>query len=161
MGCASLNPTNLNLIESKKIPMIKVGALLTVASIISGFGITVFVFRIQRELKMKDKDEQIWIPWADFLIIGAVWAALLLVILPLLIISNITEMVIRFSKAVCSSASILLACYMLAIMAHYRIIFGKRRSGPRNNPEPSERIIIIGAVILALLVFLLVFFDVL
>ena len=42
---------------------------LTVASILSGFSISVFMFRIQRELSVRDRHPEWpnWLAWADYL----------------------------------------------------------------------------------------------
>ena len=47
-------------------------AYLTVASILSGFGISVLMFRIQRELHIQEKypDAPNWLAWADDLVIA-------------------------------------------------------------------------------------------
>jgi hypothetical protein len=56
---------------------------------------------------------------------------------------------------------VLVAGYIPAIMAHYRIVFvrdrlfwGRLRQGPRDNPEPSERILAVGVAALATVFFL-------
>jgi hypothetical protein len=43
---------------------------LAVASILSGFGISVFMFRVQRELQIRDihPKEPNWLTWADYLV---------------------------------------------------------------------------------------------
>src|SRR5262245_36496680 len=46
---------------------------LTVASMLSGFGITALVFRVGRELQVKDQMiVGSWISWADYLVLGAI-----------------------------------------------------------------------------------------
>src|SRR5664279_6252471 len=58
---------------------------LTVASILTGFSISVFMFRIQRELGVRDRhpDWPNWLAWADYLIISTITLSVVLVILPL------------------------------------------------------------------------------
>jgi uncharacterized membrane protein len=100
-------------------------------------------FRIQREVAMHQEGEPVWLPMADWLLVAATLFSLLLVILPLVSFSGL-----RLPAAAAGSAAILVAGYLLAIMAHYRIVFdrerliwGARRTGPRDNPEPSELIL--------------------
>jgi len=62
-------------------------AYLTVASILSGFGVTVFMFRIQRELHVRDTHLQWpnWLAWADYLVLAAIVLSLILVVLPIVL----------------------------------------------------------------------------
>ncbi len=61
---------------------------LTVASILTGFSISVFMFRIQRELSVRDRHPEWpnWLAWADYLIMGSITLSVSLVILPLVAI---------------------------------------------------------------------------
>ena len=122
--------------------------LTTVAGIIAGFGVAMLFFRIQRELEMGKAGERVWIPWADWLIVIATLCSLLLVLLPLLILSqnNIAKAV---STSACVASVVLLTGYVFAILAHYRLLFSCGRSGPRYNPEPSERILVFLSTIIA------------
>jgi len=122
--------------------------IVTVASVISGFGSTLLVFRIQRELQMQSQSELIWIPWADWLLFAAVFLSLLVALLPLLAGFPFAT---RMASAACTVAIVLVAGYVPAILAHYRLIFSGKRCGPRNNPEPSERwlVLMFGVVGLA------------
>jgi hypothetical protein len=43
-----------------------------------------------------------------------------------------------------------LAGYVVGILSHYRLLFGRRRVGPRLNPEPSERVVVIATAVAAL-----------
>jgi hypothetical protein len=104
--------------------------LMTVASIIAGFGVTVLMFRLQRELDISDKHWEArrksqeavhtptWIPLADWLAISAVLVAL--VVLPLFVSTGAD---ITAPKAWCAVSVVLLAGYILCIFAHYRFIF--------------------------------------
>ena|GEM_PF-2238426 len=58
---------------------------LTVASILTGFCISVFMFHTQRELSVRDHhpDWPNWLAWADYLIMATIVLSVLLVILPL------------------------------------------------------------------------------
>jgi hypothetical protein len=49
--------------------------LAAIGSVIVGFGIAAFVFRLQRELQMMEDGDSYWIPWADRLLISVVTSA--------------------------------------------------------------------------------------
>jgi hypothetical protein len=135
------------------------GTLANIASVIGAFGAAMLFFRIQRELHMEGQGERIWLPLADWLLVAATLLCLLLVIIPLVSVSS-APATYRLPAAASGSAAILVAGYVLAILAHYRILFarqwlfwGRRREGLYDNPEPSERILCIIASALALLFF--------
>ena len=134
--------------------MADIGTLGTIASVIAGFGSAMLIFRIQRELQMGQETEVQWIPWADRLLILATLVALLLVLLPLVATTNRPGVMAHLPAAGCAAALILMAGYILAILAHYRLFLGKGRSGPRKNPEPAERIVVLATGLIALLTFL-------
>jgi hypothetical protein len=52
---------------------------------------------------------------------------------------------------------ILVAGYVFAILAHYRLILSEGRTGPRDNPEPSERLIIKISIIVGSIVALVIY----
>jgi drug/metabolite transporter (DMT)-like permease len=131
-------------------PEIDRGTLATIASIISAFGVPMLYFRIERELRMRKKEEIVWLPAADWLLVGATLVSLLLVIVPL-----VTFREVRLPTAASGAAAILVAGYVPAILGHYRIFFGQRRTGPRHNPEPSELFFVTAALIAAVCVFAL------
>jgi len=120
------------------------GTLANIASVIAAFGAAMLFFRIQRELEMVGKGQRVWLPWADRLLIAATLLCLLFVILPLL--STTTT---SLPAAAAAAAAVLVAGYVFALLAHYRIVFGGRREGPRTNPEPAERFIVIVTAIAA------------
>jgi hypothetical protein len=130
---------------------------LTVASILSGFSISVFMFRIQRELRVRDDhpDWPNWLAWADYLILEAILLSLLLVVLPLMAIAEPGRLAYSVAAGSCAAASILVAAYPFAILDHYRIEIGtwRTRGGERpqerHKGEPIERAIVLGATILA------------
>ncbi len=122
--------------------------LLTVASILAAFGSAMLFFRIQRELTMHDRAEIQWIPWADWLLILATLISLLGVILPIFFSAGL-----RLPLAAASAATVLVAGYVIAILAHCRIILGFGRNGPRTNPEPGELVIVLVVAAAAALVF--------
>lgn len=111
--------------------------LLTVASIIAGFGVTVLMFRIQRELYMQEKNEPTWITWADRLVISSTLTALLFVVLPIVVFGPERPTTMAVSATATSAAVILLGGYVPSILAHYR--FFVPGGPPRSNPEPWER----------------------
>lgn len=129
------------------------GTLSTVASIIAGFGVAMLFFRIQRELHMGERDETVWIPQADWLLIAATLISIVLVILPLVSIDLRDSAVAKVPYSACAASSVLLAGYVLSILAHYRLLFGRKRSGPRDNPEPAERVLVVLTVVIAVPVF--------
>ena len=128
------------------------GTLSTVASIIAGSELPC-CFRIQRELHMGARNETVWIPQADWLLIAATLISIVLVILPLVSLNLRDSPVGKVPYSACAASSVLLAGYVLSILAHYRLLFGRKRSGPRDNPEPAERVLVISTVIIAVAVF--------
>jgi hypothetical protein len=116
------------------------GDLIAVAAIVIGFGLTTIMFRIQREIEMRDKGETVWVAWSDYLIFGSVFLAVFLVVIPLLVFSSRT-----LAPAASAAAIILQAGYIPAILAHYRIICGKARDKEkiaREQGEPAEKWIV-------------------
>jgi hypothetical protein len=134
---------------------------LTVASILSGFGISVFMFRIQRELRVRDVNPRLpnWLAWADYLILAAILVSLLLVVLPLMAMPDPGRLAYSVAAGSCAAASLLVAAYPFAILDHYRIEIGAWRTREGEHPrerhkgEPIERMIVIGAAVLAAIAF--------
>lgn len=134
---------------------------LTVASILTGFCISVFMFRIQRELGVRDRHPEWpnWLAWADYLIVATIVLSVLLVILPLVAVPAPSRTVYSIAAGSCAAASILLLAYPFAILDHYRIEIGawrtKRGEEPqaRHKGEPIERLIVVAAAILATMTF--------
>jgi hypothetical protein len=139
---------------------------LTVASILTGFCISVFMFRIQRELGVRDRhpDWPNWLAWADYLIIASIVVSVLLVILPLVALPQPGRVTYSIAAGSCAAASLLLLAYPFAILDHYRIEIGTWRTRQGENPherhkgEPIERIIVLTAAIIAPLVFAAIVF---
>ncbi|MEA5595748.1 MAG: hypothetical protein HC815_39815 [Richelia sp. RM1_1_1] len=128
-------------------------ALLTVASIISGFGITIFTFRLQREIQVMERNSQVWIPWADYLVITAVMVSLLIGILPIVVVSSPPKFIYQIANGACAASIVMLAGYVPGILAHYRFILAKNTRSARQNPEPSERWIVIMFLCFAFIAF--------
>ena len=130
------------------------GNYLTVASLIAGFGVTVLMFRIQRELRVRDErsKEPGGLAWADFLVLAAILLSLVGVVLTLLLFGDAA---LKYAGAFCAAAVILLAAYPIAILDHYRLLTSEKRKGSGKQGEPIERIVVLAAAALAVLVFLL------
>lgn len=139
----------------------------TVASILTGFSISVFMFRIQRELSVRDRHPNWpnWLAWADYLIIASIVLSVVLVILPLVAVPSPTRLTYSIAAGSCAAASILLLAYPFAILDHYRIEIGswrtKRGEKPqaRHKGEPLERIIVVAAAVIATLACAAIVFD--
>ena len=130
---------------------------LTVASILTGFCISVFMFRIQRELGVRDRhpDWPNWLAWADYLIISTITLSVILVIIPLVAAPAPSRLIYSIAAGSCAAASILLLAYPFAILDHYRIEIGTWRTKQgeevqaRHKGEPLERIIVVTAAVVA------------
>lgn len=133
------------------------GDLIAVAAIIFGFGLTVFMFRLQREIWVKENRPNwpSWLAWSDYLILGAI---LLAVCSVTLLLANClpTQVVLRVTSAACVAAIVLEAGYIPAILAHYRIELGTSRTGNRKKGEPAERWFVCISVMIALSSFIYV-----
>jgi len=129
--------------------------LATIASLITSFSVPMLFFRIKRELEVEERRRAgqwrcgnnneaalwpNWLPWADWLLIGAAWLPVLFVILPLVAAqhpSTTLHRVVPF--AACAAALILVLGYTVAILAHYRLLPGTHRNEHRtSNSEPLE-----------------------
>lgn len=132
--------------------MTNIETLATVSSIVTAAGVAMLFFRIEREVAMRERDETTWIAFADSLLIGATFTAIFLALLPLLLFDS--EMLgRRVPTAACTASLVALGGYLLALLAHYRLIFGSGRGGPRDNPEPPKRLIVIATTVGALALF--------
>jgi len=139
---------------------------LTVASILTGFCISVFMFRIQRELGVRDRhpDWPNWLAWADYLIIATIILSVLLVILPLVALPNPGRIAYSIAAGSCAASSLLLLAYPFAILDHYRIEIGSWRTKlgekplARHKGEPIERIIVVTAGLVSAMTFATILF---
>jgi hypothetical protein len=126
------------------------GSLITAAAIIAATGTATLMFRLQREIQIMERcKEQNWLACADWLAIASMVAALITVVA--LALFGQASLVIRLASSLISAGAILFAGYPFAILAHYRLLFGKNREGPRENPEAAEKYIILAISLLALL----------
>jgi hypothetical protein len=139
--------------------MADASTLATIASVISGFGVAMLFFRIQRELSMHEQLEVNWIPWADRLLIGATLISLFLVVVPLVALRATSLFKGRLPSAACAAASIMVGGYVLAILAHYRLFLGRHRRGPRSNPEPAEAAVVCVTLAVALFFFVAILLE--
>jgi hypothetical protein len=114
--------------------------LISAAAIIVGFGVTAIMFRVQREIYVREelKINLLWLAWADYLLLSSVGLAVFGVLLPILAVGRYS-VTVSVAAAVCAAAIVLLAGYIPAILAHYRIGLGATRQGPREKGEPLER----------------------
>ena len=122
-------------------------ALLAIAGIISAVGVTVLFFRIQRELQMKERNERTWIPWADRLAFGATFLSMLVLAVTLIDRDSSSRFSAWLAPLLVASV-VLVIGYAPAILAHYRLLGGPD-VGPRDNPEPVEKWIVWGTLVLA------------
>jgi hypothetical protein len=75
------------------------------------------------------------------------------VLLPLVSFPDSEVLGLRVPAAGCAAALVCLTGYVIGALAHYRLILASGRHGPRSNPEPAERVVVIATVGAALLVF--------
>jgi hypothetical protein len=138
--------------------------LIAIASMIFGFGIVVIMFRVQRELSMRERPNNRffhWTPWADWLILASVPLVGCLTIVSLLAFPGVRTGE-ALAAAACGSAVVLQIGYIPAIFAHYRMFFGKQRfmaNAPRKRGEPAEKVSFFLTVFIATLVFVLIFWQ--
>ena len=116
---------------------------------ILGFGSALLVFRIQRENDMRRAGETTWFPWADRLIISALFLSTIVgLLVPLVFPACIENALPRVAAA---ASCVLFLGFVPAILAHYRIVFGTKEKGSRRNPEPLERRFVWLAISVAIL----------
>ncbi len=135
--------------------------LIAVAAMIFGFGIVVIMFRVQRELWVREHHQkwEHWTPWADWLIFASVLLVGCLTILSLLAFPGVRRSE-ALAAASCGSAVVLQIGYFPAIFAHYRMFFGKQRikdNVPREKGEPAEKVFVSLTVAIAAFTFVFIF----
>jgi hypothetical protein len=120
-----------------------IGSVTGVAALIAGFGLTVLLFRVQRELQVREEairrgEAPInWIPWADRLLLSAIVISVLAILVLLAFPSS--KQALRVARAACAAALVVVPGYIPSILAHYRLIIGRKHTGLRDNPEPAEK----------------------
>lgn len=133
--------------------MIDSSTLTQVASIIAGFGATMLTFRIQREIEMRKLGEASWIPFADWLLIAATVFCLVFAVVPLMLFGTSKPFVTNIARGICAASALMVGGWIFGILSHYRLILSGGRTGPRENPEPAEAIIVLIAFIFAIFAF--------
>jgi hypothetical protein len=85
------------------------GDFIAVGAILVGFGLTVIMFRLQRELDVQEQHPQwrTWLAWSDYLILASMLLAVFFVVLPVLAFPAVTRMREALASAACISAIIL------------------------------------------------------
>jgi hypothetical protein len=128
------------------------GDLIAVAAIIVGFGLTVVMFRVQREIWVQENHPEwdSWLAWSDYLILISVLLGFGAVVVVL------SFSLLAVASAFCAGAIVLQASYIPAILAHYRIEIGKNRIGDRAKGEPVEKRVVLVAIVAALAISTLV-----
>ena len=106
---------------------------------------------------MSEEEETTWVAFCDWLAIVATIVSLLFVILPMVV----GDPAIQGSLPAAAAAMgvVLLIGWIPSVLAHYRLIFGKNRNGPRTNPEPAEGVFVVLFEILGFVIFGLVYFS--
>lgn len=130
--------------------MIGTGVLVGVAVMIVTLGFSVLIYRIQRELKMHERGEIVWIATADWLMVVATAVSILFVLLPVSI-GDVSAQG-RLPTSAAAFGLTLTLGFVPAILAHYRLILGGSRQGPRTNPEPGEALVVAATLVTAILV---------
>src|ERR1700689_1090681 len=114
------------------------GELIADAAIVLALGFSVIIFRIQRELSVREKypGSPIWIACSDWLILVSIALVVSFAVIPLLAVAQVMW---RIQTAACVAAVILEVGYIPAILAHYRIGIGTKSKGLRKSGELAER----------------------
>lgn len=125
--------------------------IISASAIVAGFGVTAVMFRVQREIYVIEVSKLgvAWLAWADYLVIASIMLAIFGSTLPLLIAPVAAGLITAIAASSCAAALVLLAGYVPAILAHYRIGLGGRRTGPRERGEPIERFVVVTCFVLA------------
>ena len=130
--------------------------IVTVAGVMLDIAIAILLVRLAREVTMRERTEQNWLAFSDWL---AVFAALLtFTVMVLVLLEPQPGKFLRFQRPMVVAATILIVGYGPAILAHYRFLGGAKASGPRRNPEPLEAIVVPLCAVVAATVGLFVFF---
>ena len=106
---------------------------------LSGFGITVFMFRIQRELQVRSVHPRWpnWLAWADYLVLANIVISLVLVVIPLVAVPEPGSVQYSIAAGGCAAAAILQLGYPFAILDHYRIEIGTWRTKEGASRRPN------------------------
>ena len=138
-------------------PYITLGDLIVSAAIVIGFGVLVIMFRVERETRVLDLNEErsdkpldVHIAGADWLIIASIVFAVALVIVPLLGYPGPVLALRRTIAAIADIFSVILQLgYIPAILAHYGIIGEPVPTAKRPSCTTMEGVFIAASVALA------------
>jgi hypothetical protein len=126
--------------------------LVSAASIMAGFGVVFFAFRLERELKVAEQRQaRTWIAVSDWLLIAAIVISLILVVVPLVSSSALPAASLDRARAACAAAAILISGYIPSILAHYNFIYWLHK--PRRNPTIPEALMVILTLVVAAMVY--------
>ena len=110
---------------------VKLWNLWIVAGVVAGFQIGAFRWRIERELRMEEKNQTVWFPVTDWMLVGSFVGLLITVfILPTLV--NISVECTARLLVVCV---IPLAVYPFGLIGHYKL-FRPRKGLIDRDPFP-------------------------
>ncbi|WP_298141013.1 hypothetical protein [Flavobacterium sp.] len=130
----------------------KLNELIEIAGILIGFQLTIFTFRISRELTLKRKKR--WFPLPDFINLLSVFITVLFLFLyPL---KNIETYDIRLCQKFFGFSVLLFVIYPFALIGHYEM-FSKasKRSFKQKYITKQETFVLIIGGIISILYFLL------
>ena len=109
---------------------IDISAIWTAASIVVGFSVGAFGFRLKREIDMRAAGEPYWLPRADFVLLLSLAIVLIGVfVLPVLGAGT------SFARYSLGWAFLLLAGYPFALAGHYDLLLGKVPESVRAKRE--------------------------
>jgi hypothetical protein len=131
--------------------------LVTIAGVMLGIGIAIMLFRLSRELAMRERRERNWLAYSELLVVGACILSAIVLLLPVFGAQS-RQVTVLLPRSAILAGVVMLIGYIPGILAHYRFIGGKRRPPLRENPEPIERSIVLGATVIAVLAFLGTYF---
>jgi hypothetical protein len=123
-----------------------VESIVTVASIVAGFGSAIFAIRIQEADTGSIGSSRI--PWADRLLILAIFASL--AVLLLLLILQTEPWVLVVARSLMAFSVVMMAGYLVAALARYRFQLAEPEAS--GEPAPRERwigLITVGVACLA------------
>jgi hypothetical protein len=115
--------------------------VVTIAGVVLGIAVAILLFRLARELYMDEREETVWVAYAERVVVAA---ALLSTTVLVLAVFGVTSRpaAVLIPRAATLAGVVLLMGYVPAILAHYRFIGSAERSSTRDNPEPLERTIV-------------------
>jgi hypothetical protein len=119
--------------------------LWTVASVILGFQITAFIFRLQRETQFRDPKKRHF-PVCEYLNLLSI-AFLVAGVFVMPLVWHVRD---STAKGMFTAAMCLFAFYPLAAAAHYRFLFRSRATGDSDKVcSPLEGVVFVVALVIA------------